>query len=666
MPFYRFFAFLFFLAAFFSPGAAFASPDFPLLANYYLKTPLTHADAVSLARWDLLILSPQAQENSRKEIELIRKLNPNIVLLVYVPSQEFPLTYYQQWEKNPNGVWHRLLSGMSEEMWLKNETGERVFFWLDNAMLNIGNSAWTEYLSSFVSKELLSTGLWDGVFYDNVFTEITWINGGNIDVNEDGKRDAKSANEERWSAGMDRLFSRTREKAKRPIFLVGNGDRGFYSQLNGHLFENFADHRFDSWGEKMKRYRDSSRKGQNSHLAVLGHNTLNLGGEKNYRLMRYGLASALLEDGYFAFDFGDTDHSQQWWYDEYGVDLGAPLDLPITSGEDDSAYRESVWQRSFARGLAVVNSSDTKETVPLAGEYEKIHGTQDSRVNDGSIVSEVTIKGRDGLVLLKTFEKLVGILVKNGIFARFLRPNGETVRNGFFLFEEGYRGGDELLRSDMDGNGKDDLLVIRKNSMTAWRDDGQPFFKLYPYGAGFEGALSVALFDMNNDGRQEIAVAPKNQRGAVLFFTQDGALIEATLFPFGEKFAGGLSLADMNIDGAPHLVIGSGKGRRGEVRLYNAALNEVGRFPVFEPSFLGGVRVTAGDTDGDGVDEIIVGAGPGKLPVITIFSKEGKEIAPSFLGVTTNRLTGVDVRALDVDFDGKEDIVALVDEQDLL
>ena len=31
-----------------------------------------------------------------------------------------------------------------------------------------------------------------------------------------------------------------------------------------------------------------------------------------------------MNDGYFAHEYGDTDHGQDWWYDELDQDLGLP------------------------------------------------------------------------------------------------------------------------------------------------------------------------------------------------------------------------------------------------------------------------------------------------------------------------------------------------------
>ncbi len=92
-----------------------------------------------------------------------------------------------------------------------------------------------------------------------------------------------------------------------------------------------------------------------------------------YSLMRYGLTSALVGGGWFSFDKGDWGHDVLWWYDEYLTPLGAPRGAPqlVQGGDKGTGIVTGVWQRDFEHGTAIVNSTDQRQTVPLAGVYEK-------------------------------------------------------------------------------------------------------------------------------------------------------------------------------------------------------------------------------------------------------------------------------------------------------
>jgi hypothetical protein len=80
-------------------------------------------------------------------------------------------------------------------------------------------------------------------------------------------------------------------------------------------------------------------------------------------------------------------------------------DFPGTVWLDNVTVSEAVpevWRREFTGGTALVNASDSAVTVDLGGTYHKIKGTQAPTVNDGSLVTAVTIPAKDGLVLLGT------------------------------------------------------------------------------------------------------------------------------------------------------------------------------------------------------------------------------------------------------------------------
>jgi hypothetical protein len=65
-----------------------------------------------------------------------------------------------------------------------------------------------------------------------------------------------------------------------------------------------------------------------------------------------------------------------------------------------------VWRRDYAGGTAIVNATATTHTIPLGETFRKIAGTQVPAVNDGSLVTEVTLPPRDGIVLLRLSHRL--------------------------------------------------------------------------------------------------------------------------------------------------------------------------------------------------------------------------------------------------------------------
>ena len=60
----------------------------PKLADYYLKWLISDAETMELSKYDLLVLDMEVQENSRQNLIRLRQLNPDIIILAYIPSEE--------------------------------------------------------------------------------------------------------------------------------------------------------------------------------------------------------------------------------------------------------------------------------------------------------------------------------------------------------------------------------------------------------------------------------------------------------------------------------------------------------------------------------------------------------------------------------------------------
>ncbi len=651
--------FIFVLLLWQLPVLAVSDNSFPRLANYYLKWELNETEAKELSRWDLLILDMEVQVKSANLLKKIRLWNPNIKILAYITPQEIR----QDAKTSYSSLRRSLASGISKIWYLQNSSGYKLNWWPGTYLLNVTNRAsvsggerFNDYLINFVVDDILSTGLWDGVFYDNAWDNITHFVGTDIDLDNDGDRDSNVDSE--WQQGMKYIYEQTRALAGSNYLILGNGTtREYLNQLNGKLLENFS---AGAWANTMNTYQYNFTTQQIDKINIINANTGN-SGQEDYQQMRFGLVSALLEAGYYSYDYGDQNHNQLWWYDEYNIDLGEALGDSL-SQKKYSKYQADIWQRDFSNGLVVVNSTDNKQTVALGGEYEKIHGTQDVKINDGSIVTETIIDGYDGLILLKTFDSLNDVLFRNGDFVRFFDPSGERLRNGFFIFENGYRGGEKIAHIDLDGNGKRDLLVVKGNKIMAWRDDGQIFMKKYPYTTSYQGELQVALGDLNRDGRLEIYVAPSPGYPApIKIYTRHGRQMKQDWYPFGTGYTGGYSIAvqeNKTSIGRNSLVVAKAS-QEPLVSVFDYKYNPAFSWYAFDRWSNIGVNVAAGDLEADLIDEIVIGAGEGAKPLIRVFSNKGDQLYDEFTVHASLANPGIEVLTADVDYDGRDDIVSM-------
>lgn len=660
MPRFNFSIFLCFVVCVFCFGVTLVSaqPNFPLKANFYLKWELSESQARELSKWDLLILDMEIQANRPDLLKKIKQWNSDIILLAYITPQEIK----KDAASSSSVMRRKFAAGISNAWYLKNSQGAELNWWPGTTLLNVTDSApivnglrFNQYLSQFMVSEVLSTGLWDGVFYDNTWDSITHFVGSDIDLDNNGIADSDL--DAAWQTGMKKIYNTTRSLSG-GYLVVGNGTtRAYTAELNGKLMENFNP---SFWEPIMNTYKSNFQGVISPRVNIINANTSNTGKLNDYKKMRFGLTSALLEDGYYSFDYGDQDHGQLWWYDEYDVDLGRPAGLAV-SQSNNQTYKPDVWQRDFEHGTVVVNSANDERTIDLGGDYEKLRGKQDASVNDGSIVSEINIAGKDGQLLLKTFAAINDVVFRNGDFVRFLRPDGSRARNGFFVFESGYEGGVQLARVDLDGNGSRDLLTASQGKLEAWRDDGLLLLRVYPYTADYSGSLRVAIGDFDGDGkRMEVVTAPANGSAQpIKIYHYDGSVMVENLLPLGDKYRGGLSVAlGQDSSGSGRLVVGSGQGKEPKIFIYDIQMKLKKTWLAFERKFLGGVNVATGNVDGKPGDEVIVGAGKGKGPIIKIFDFNGKQLYKDFRAYTTVSKSGIEVLVADVDFDGRAEIIA--------
>jgi glucose/arabinose dehydrogenase len=109
----------------------------------------------------------------------------------------------------------------------------------------------------------------------------------------------------------------------------------------------------------------------------------------------------------------------------------------------------------------------------------------------------------------------------------------------------------------------------------------------------------------------------------------------------------------------PVYAIGAGAGGGPDVRVFHAASSvERFRFFAYDAGFRGGVRVAAGDVTGDGVPDVVTGAGPGGGPDVRVISgKDGADLL-RFFAFPVGFTGGVFVAAGDLDGDSFADVFA--------
>jgi hypothetical protein len=401
-------------------ASAWTPPTFPRVGGLQIGSPQNYNDATyqaNLAKQDIMVLAnwptfAPGGMSYQTVVTNIKAKNPNALVFSYVNANEAGP------EKAANttswGTYRTKIDQMKWWLWADAAQTQYVNsgFAAGYNAINIspfsardssGNNA-IEWITRFyVSNFAQPAPALDGFFMDNVFWR-PYING---DWNRDGKIDSQTdPTVQSWvRQGFARYFSLVHQLMPGKYQLGNIGDWGdpastlteYQGMANGGVMEayigkSWSVETWGGWANMKARYAKVM-----SALAAPKLGIFNQWGSRtDYQGMRYGLATCLLDDAYYSFTDTTAGYSGVVWFDELDQKLGAGGTKPT------AAWQKGVWRRDFDNGIALVNpKGNGPQTVTLEGPFVKIRGTQDPVTNNGQTVTTVTLKERDGIILLR-------------------------------------------------------------------------------------------------------------------------------------------------------------------------------------------------------------------------------------------------------------------------
>lgn len=231
--------------------------------------------------------------------------------------------------------------------------------------------------------------------------------------------------------------------------------------------------------------------------------------------------------------------------------------------------------------------------------------------------------------------------------------------------------GANVVSADIDGDGYDEIVVAQgpgpdnSASIRAYKRDGTLMGEWTIAEAKY--GLTLAAGDLDGDWKDEIVVGlgpdPKNPASLEVLKYQNGCFIAiaAQTVYTNLKYGVNVAVEDVDGDGIPEIITAPGPGPNNPAlitvwKLNGTALNEISSFTAFSGDY--GANIAAGDVDGDGKAEIIVGNGPDpkNSPDVRVFKADGTPVA-EFAPYDSTFGYGAYVAAVDLDEDGLAEIV---------
>jgi hypothetical protein len=237
------------------------------------------------------------------------------------------------------------------------------------------------------------------------------------------------------------------------------------------------------------------------------------------------------------------------------------------------------------------------------------------------------------------------------------------IKSNFTPFP-GYHGGVQVQSGDFDGLNKGIVIAAGEGGaphvIMMDSNSGLVTHSFFAYSTAFRGGLFIAVGDINNDGADDFVTGPNAGGGPhIKVFDGRTASVLFEFMAYNPSFTGGVSvaLADVNQDGRLDIITGTGKGGGPHVCVFDALNGQLLKsFMAFDSNFFGGVYVASGDIDRDGVPEIVTGMGSGGVPLVNIFNSKSLSQVNQFYAYDRLFSGGVRVGLSDQNLDGILDI----------
>ncbi len=392
-----------------------AADPYPRLGAVLIGSPHNYYDLnylKSIAKVDVAVMNIYpgwggSATRMNSVVTDIKKINPSSRVFLYVNGHTL---------KSPaDSVWSEMHTKVNNTKWwlYKSGTSTKVAagsaYVLNTSPYSLKDSSgknFSQWFANYVATKFAKPNpAIAGIYTDN----FTWKPTVDGDWNRDGKLDLKTNTtvqawfRQGYKQYLDALGAATPGKYR----IVNLADWGhsnsvltdYAGRVNGGVIESIIGRTWSfetrlGFSGMMKAYRRTMGALTAPKLAIF----MQAGSITDYQAFRYGFASCLMDDGYYAFNNNAKPYNGVNWFDEFNTNLGSATKPPQMT-----AWQNGVYRRDFTYGIALVNpKGNGTRTITLERDFKRIKGSQAPTVNSGQIVRKVTLKDRDGIILLRT------------------------------------------------------------------------------------------------------------------------------------------------------------------------------------------------------------------------------------------------------------------------
>ncbi len=182
---------------------------------------------------------------------------------------------------------------------------------------------------------------------------------------------------------------------------------------------------------------------------------------------------------------------------------------------------------------------------------------------------------------------------------RIFNASGKLQKQ-FFAAGSNFNGGLNIAVGDLEGNGENKIVIAYASGLEPqvkiFSREGKLVGAFLAYEKKFRGGVKVAVANLNgrkNHNKAEIILAPgKGREPQIKIFDNYGKL-QKQFLAYGKNWQGGMSLAvgDLNNDGIGEIALGAAPGATPHVRVFDNSGTMLESFYAWEAGWSGGVNL---------------------------------------------------------------------------